>query len=42
MDRSDAETATSLRDAAELTPYGVEIRYPGDQPEPDALASGTR
>ncbi|MCK4304299.1 MAG: HEPN domain-containing protein [Candidatus Eisenbacteria sp.] len=30
----DAETASSLRDAAVLTPYGVDIRYPGDQPEP--------
>jgi len=32
---ADAETASSLRDAILLTPYGVDIRYPGDQPEPD-------
>ena len=32
---ADAETASSLRDATLLTPYGVDIRYPGDQPEPD-------
>ena len=30
---SDAETASSLKDTAALTPYGVDIRYPGDQPE---------
>ena len=35
VERVDAETATSLGEAAELTPYGVDIRYPGDQPEPD-------
>jgi HEPN domain-containing protein len=32
--QADAETASSLRDAVALTPYGVDIRYPGDQPEP--------
>jgi HEPN domain-containing protein len=26
--------ANELQDAVALTPYGVEIRYPGDQPEP--------
>lgn len=31
---ADADTASSLRDAIVLTPYGVDIRYPGDQPEP--------
>ena len=35
----DAETSLSLKDAAELTPYGVDIRYPGDQPEPDLAES---
>jgi HEPN domain-containing protein len=28
------DAASGLADAAALTPYGVEIRYPGDQPEP--------
>jgi len=32
---ADAETASSLKDATMLTPYGVDIRYPGDQPEPN-------
>lgn len=32
---AEPETASSLRDAILLTPYGVDIRYPGDQPEPD-------
>ena len=35
MKQADAETASSLVDAAALTPYGVDIRYPGDEPEPD-------
>ena len=29
----DAEMAASLADADLLTPFGVEIRYPGDRPE---------
>ena len=28
------DTVSQLADAADLMPYGVEIRYPGDQPEP--------
>ena len=32
---AEPETASSLRDAMALTPYGVDIRYPGDQPEPN-------
>ena len=32
---AERETASSLRDAVALTPYGVDIRYPGDQPEPN-------
>ena len=35
------ELATELRDAVSLTPYGVELRYPGDAPEPD-LAEARR
>ena len=31
----DIQTATQLDNAGELTPYGVDIRYPGDQPDPD-------
>jgi HEPN domain-containing protein len=31
----DSQTASQLQDAGELTPYGVDIRYPGDQPEPE-------
>jgi len=27
------DTARALREASRLTPYGVEIRYPGDLPE---------
>ncbi|RKX77586.1 MAG: DNA-binding protein [Spirochaetes bacterium] len=33
---AEPETASSLRDAVALTPYGVDIRYPGDQPEPSS------
>jgi len=33
---AEPETASSLRDAVALTPYGVDIRYPGDQPEPNS------
>ncbi len=29
----DAELAASLRDIIVLTPYGVELRYPGDRPD---------
>ena len=35
LERVDAKTASALTDAAYLTPYGVEIRYPGDMPEPN-------
>ena len=28
------DVASSLREAVVLTPFGVDIRYPGDQPEP--------
>lgn len=31
----DEELATSLLPAAALTPYGVDVRYPGDIPEPN-------
>ena len=30
----DRELAETLQPAANLTPYGVEVRYPGDTPEP--------
>jgi len=30
------DLASSLRGAAALTPFGVDVRYPGDQPEPSA------
>ena len=30
----DEELADTLQPAAALTPYGVEVRYPGDVPEP--------
>jgi len=29
----DADLAESLRDIIVLTPYGVELRYPGDRPD---------
>ncbi|HHP7234937.1 MAG TPA: HEPN domain-containing protein [Desulfobacterales bacterium] len=35
LKRVDSRTASELQDAGELTPYGVDIRYPGDQPEPE-------
>ena len=35
LKQTDAEIADSLQDAAALTPYGVDVRYPGDQPEPN-------
>jgi HEPN domain-containing protein len=31
---ADKGLATNLLPAAALTPYGVEVRYPGDTPEP--------
>ena len=31
---ADAPLAESLADATALNPYGVEVRYPGDSPEP--------
>lgn len=34
--RTDAGLAANLKDAVALTPYGVEIRYPGDAPDPDS------
>lgn len=34
LKEADVKTASSLKDAVVLTPYGVDIRYPGDQPEP--------
>lgn len=39
LKRADAATASGLDDTDELTPYGVDIRYPGDQPEPDLAES---
>jgi HEPN domain-containing protein len=33
--RVDPDTALILKDTAVLTPYEVDIRYPGDQPEPN-------
>lgn len=36
----DADLATILRDIIILTPYGVELRYPGDRP--DATADEAR
>jgi len=35
MKQVDPNTALILKDTAALTPYGVDIRYPGDQPEPN-------
>jgi len=32
--QANGEVASSLTDASVLTPYGVDFRYPGDQPEP--------
>ena len=32
----DRPTAELLAEATALNPYGVEVRYPGDLPEPDA------
>ncbi|MBI5115493.1 HEPN domain-containing protein [Candidatus Poribacteria bacterium] len=29
----DADLASFLRDVIVLTPYGVELRYPGDRPD---------
>lgn len=33
---ADPELAARLGGASTLTPFGVELRYPGDAPEPDA------
>lgn len=30
----DAALADAIREAAALTPYGVEVRYPGEEPDP--------
>lgn len=40
LERVDVDIFASLQDAAALTPYGVEIRYPGDQPNPDMEDAG--
>jgi HEPN domain-containing protein len=32
--RAGVAAASSLSEASELTPYGVDVRYPADQPEP--------
>ena len=34
VERADAALAAALEDAVALTPYGVEVRYPGEAPEP--------
>jgi len=31
---TDPKLADRVRESAALTPYGVDVRYPGDQPEP--------
>lgn len=31
----DIKAAAALRQAAALTPYGVELHYPGEQSDPD-------
>lgn len=33
VEQRDAALASSLMDAVGLTPYGVELRYPGDRPD---------
>ena len=33
VETRDAELAASLLDVIPLTPYGVELRYPGDRPD---------
>ena len=33
VDTVGADLAKSLRDVSVLTPYGVELRYPGDRPD---------
>ncbi len=30
------DVVSAVQEAADLTPYGVEVRYPSDEPEPDA------
>jgi len=40
VETCDGALATSLLDAVVLTPYGVELRYPGDRP--DATAAQAR
>ncbi len=39
LEEVDPKTANALKEAENLTPYGVELRYPGDQPEPDLTES---
>ncbi len=34
LSQADSTAASSLSEACELTPYGVDVRYPADQPEP--------
>ncbi len=36
VETRDAALAASLRDVVVLTPYGVELRYPGDRPDASA------
>lgn len=35
VNQVDSETAALLKESAILTPFGVDIRYPGEQQEPD-------
>ena len=35
LKRADPQTAIRLEETVELTPYGVDLRYPGDQPDPE-------
>ena len=37
----DLQLAEQLMEAATLTAYGVEVRYPGDIPEPDSAEAST-
>jgi len=39
--KADASLAERLAGATALNPYGVEVRYPGDMPEPDAAEAAT-
>ena len=41
MRRADASLGERMREASALTPYGVDVRYPGELPDPSSAEART-